>query len=61
VQATLLHPIYKTLLNRPITQAESYFKSDYDRLTKQINVDGEYYQLFVTNGIITKILNMKER
>lgn len=53
--------ITESLLNKPLAQAESYYNSPFDRLTKQIDVDGEYYQLFVTNGIITKILNMKER
>jgi hypothetical protein len=57
---TLLHPICKTLLNKPLTQAEQYYKSDYDRLTKQIEYDGEYYQLIVKNGIIINIVNMKQ-
>jgi regulation of enolase protein 1 (concanavalin A-like superfamily) len=54
-------PITETLLNKPLTQAESYFKSDFDRLTKQIEINKEYYQLYIKNGIIIKILNMKER
>jgi hypothetical protein len=54
-------PITETLLNKSITQAEQYFKSDFDRLTKQIEVNKEYYQLYIKNEIITKILNMKER
>jgi regulation of enolase protein 1 (concanavalin A-like superfamily) len=53
--------ITETLLNKPLTQAESYFKSDFDRLTKQIEINKEYYQLYIKNGIIIKILNMKER
>lgn len=53
--------ITETLLNKSITQAESYFKSDFDRLTKQVEYNGEYYQLYVINGMIVKIKNMKER
>ena len=61
MQATTMQPIHSILLNKPVTQAEAYYKSDYDYLTRQIYYDGEYYQLFVKNGIIVNIINMKER
>jgi hypothetical protein len=54
-------PIHKTLLNKPITHAEQYYKTDFDRMTKQIYYDGEYCQLYFKNGIITNVKNMKER
>lgn len=54
-------PITGKLLNKPQDEAEQYYKSDFDRLTKQIYYDGENYQLYVTNGTITNIKNMKER
>ena len=53
--------ITETLLNNPITHAEPYYKSDFDRLTKQIYYNGEYYQLIVSDGIIAKVINMKDR
>jgi hypothetical protein len=61
MQMTTNTPITEMLLNKPYTRAEQYYKSDFDRLTKQIYYSGEYYQLYVTNGTITNIRNMKER
>lgn len=55
-------PITEKLINKPITQAERYYKSDFDRLTKQIKHNGEYFQLITNNqGIIIKVCNMKDR
>lgn len=51
--------IHQLLLNRTVSTADQYYKCEFDRLTKQIYYDGEYWQLFVSNGIITKIVNMK--
>jgi hypothetical protein len=48
------------LINKPIAEANKYYKSTYDLLTKQIQLDGEYYQIFSKNGIITNIVNMKQ-
>lgn len=60
MQAIQLQPITETLINKPHSTAETYYKSEFDRLTKQIYFDGEYWQLFVKNGIIVNIVNMKQ-
>jgi len=59
-QATL-QPITETLTNTPISTAEAHYQSEYDRLTKQIYFDGEYWQLYVKKGIIINVINMKQR
>jgi regulation of enolase protein 1 (concanavalin A-like superfamily) len=55
-----MNNIINNLYNKPITEADKYYKSSYDRLTKQIQLDGEYYQIFSKNGIIINIVNMKQ-
>jgi hypothetical protein len=61
MQTTTITPITEKLLNKPHNEAEAYYISDFDRLTKQIYYDGEYWQLYIKNGTITNIKNMKER
>lgn len=51
----------ETLLNKHITAAEAYYMNNFDRLTKQIYIDGEYWQLYCKNSIITSIVNMKQK
>lgn len=60
MQTITLQPITETLINKPISTAEAYYQSEFDRLTKQIYFDGEYWQLFVKNGIIVNVINMKQ-
>jgi hypothetical protein len=61
VQTTTNTLITEKLLNKPQNEAEAYYISDFDRLTKQIYYCGEYWQLYIKNGMIIKIQGLKER
>lgn len=58
---TTISTTLETLLNKPITAVQAYYMNDFDRLTKQIYIDGKYYQLYCKNGIITSIISMKQK
>jgi hypothetical protein len=51
----------ESLINQPQETANQYYKSYYDRLTKQIELNNEYWQLYIANGTIVNVRNMKER
>ena len=53
--------ILENLLNKAENNAEQYYISEFDRMVKQIYINNEYWQLYIKNGIITKIQSMKEK